>query len=44
MNDNLLDDEPHALETLLVRPVLPHRVIVDFMDSVNEGDLQQTKV
>lgn len=40
MDDNLLDDEPHALESLLVRSVLPHRVIVDLVHAVDERDLK----
>lgn len=39
MHYDFLDHKSHAFESLLVRPVLPHRVIVDFVDAINQGDL-----
>ena len=33
VNDNLLDDEPHAGKALTARRIFPNRLFVNFMDS-----------
>jgi hypothetical protein len=43
MNYNLLDYKTHALEAILLLPVLPGRVIIDLVHSVNQANLSRSK-
>ena len=42
MHQDLLDDEPHPAEATVIARVAPLRVLVDFVDAVDQADLENT--
>lgn len=42
MNENLLDDKSHSAETVSIS-ILPNCVVVDFVNAINERNLENNK-